>query len=205
MSCPLCFHGSNPLFENYFHCPQCDLRFLDPKYHLTPEQEKQRYLSHNNDVTDKRYQKFVSPLVDEVKAHCVQGSCGLDFGSGSGPVLAMLLKENGYQVEMYDPYFCPNPSVLEKYYDFIVSCEVIEHFYSPHVEFTKLKKLLKNGGVLGVMTSIYSEEIDFENWYYRRDPSHVVFYSKKTLQWIAKSFGFQSVNIKLPNVITFQN
>ena len=26
----------------------------------------------------------------------------------------------------------------------------------------------------------------FENWYYRRDPSHVFFYSKETMEYIAK-------------------
>lgn len=204
MICPLCESDSKPLIQNYFICLNCDLRFLDSKLFLSPEKEKQRYLEHNNDINDSRYQQFVTPLVNEVQNHFNKNSKGLDFGAGTGPVLAKLLSENGYEMTIYDPYFHPDKSSLDKTYDFVVSSEVIEHFYYPKKEFLKLKELLKPNGMLSVMTEIYHEGIDFNSWYYRRDPSHVVFYSEKTLHWLAKSFGFKSFEVKLPRVATFK-
>ena len=35
------------------------------------------------------------------------------------------------------------------------------------------------------MTTFLPKDELFENWYYRRDPTHVVFYKKETLQHIA--------------------
>jgi hypothetical protein len=33
---------------------------------------------------------------------------------------------------------------------------------------------------------LFDNSINFENWYYRRDPTHVIFYSEKTFHVIAK-------------------
>ena len=40
------------------------------------------------------------------------------------------------------------------------------------------------------MTNFYSKEKIFENWYYIKDPTHVVFYNKKTFLIIAKVFNW---------------
>lgn len=204
MFCPLCESQSAKYILNYYKCPTCDLRFLDPDKFLSPEDEKKRYLTHNNDVNDTRYQNFVSPLVKEVCELVLKQKRGLDFGAGTGPVLAKLLSEQEYFMTIYDPFFHPNKSALDAQYDFIVSSEVVEHFYSPKTEFQLLKSLVAENGLLAIMTEIYQEHIDFESWYYRRDPTHVVFYSEKTLHWIARSFGFKSVDIKLPRVAVFR-
>ena len=42
------------------------------------------------------------------------------------------------------------------------------------------------------MTHFHSEQDIFENWYYIKDPTHVVFYNKKTFQIIAKIFDWDS-------------
>jgi hypothetical protein len=41
------------------------------------------------------------------------------------------------------------------------------------------------------MTTFLTEDKQFENWYYRRDPTHVVFYSKKTFEIIAEQHNWQ--------------
>lgn len=196
MICPLC-SNNNPtaidetsLEKKYFHCAVCDLRFLDPAHHLSPEDEKSRYLEHNNDVTDPRYQAFVRPLYDVIRENVTSGSVGLDFGAGTGPVLAKLLEADSYLITCYDPYFWPNQDALKNSYDFIFACEVVEHLRAPREEFLRIRNLLKPGGVLAIMTLLFEPEIDFASWYYRRDPTHIVFYSKKTFAWIAETFGF---------------
>ncbi len=169
--------------------------FMDPACYVSRENEKKRYEEHNNNVEDPGYQKFVGPIVSKVRENFGKGRKGLDFGSGTGPVIARLLREKGYDIELYDPFFCDNPGALEKKYDFIVCCEVIEHFHFPAKEFRLLKSLLKPGGMLFCMTDIYSEKTDFKKWYYKNDPTHVFFYHQNTLDRIKSQLGFSALRI----------
>lgn len=209
--CPLCqsielspismIKESSP----YFLCRQCDLRFLDSKFRLDPEEEKARYLQHNNDVSDVRYQEFLKPLFNLVLPHLGKKAQGLDYGAGTGPALAKMFESQGFPMALYDPFFWMDESVLRRSYDFIVCSEVAEHFYNPSIEFERIKSLLIPGGVLGLMTSLYISEIDFQTWYYRKDPTHVVFYSEKTLGWIAEKFKLQLVSVQSDRLILFKS
>lgn len=197
-ACPLCcsFSVATVYREEhriYFACAQCDLRFLHPSARLAPEQEKTRYLQHNNNIADQRYRDFVRPLYEQVREHVAPGASGLDFGAGTGPVLAEMLRCEGYKVRLFDPFFHPDPESLLLTYDFIVACEVAEHLFEPGLEFRRLRRMLHSGGLLGVMTLLWEQGIDFENWYYRKDPTHVVFYSRLTFRWIAELYGFSHV------------
>lgn len=201
--CPLCESEAKFFFEHkYLRCPECDSIFKHHKLLPSLEEEKKRYTLHNNDVHDPKYQKFVSPIVDAIFEDFVPDSLGLDFGCGSGPVLSKVLSDNGFDVLQYDPLFCNNKATLEKKYDYIVCCEVIEHFHKPNKEFTLLRNLLKEGGKLYCKTHPFDESIDFETWYYKEDETHVFFYQEKTLEWIQKSFGFASVTLD-GRIITF--
>ncbi len=196
MKCPLCHEEKSSIKltkENgqvYQECDHCRLIFLNEKQRLSPEEEKAHYQTHNNDISDVRYQKFVSPIVDYISDHVEKGKLGLDYGAGTGPVISALLMDRGYEMKLYDPYFWDEHASLTFRYDFIVACEVIEHFYSPAEEFDKFKFLLNSGGIVALMTEIYHDEIDFEAWYYHRDPTHVCFYRMETFEWIVRNFGF---------------
>ena len=85
--------------------------------------------------------------------------------------------------------------LLTRKYDYIVSCEVIEHFHKPDVEFSLLHKLLKHGGTLICMTFLYDEHIDFKNWHYKNDSTHVFIYRHKTIKFIADHYGFTNFEI----------
>ncbi len=148
---------------------------------------------HNNDVNDERYRQFNEPLYEAILENAPSASTGLDYGCGNGPIVTKQLRERGFDVALYDPYFHPDKKPLERTYDFVFASEVIEHFFNPHEEFTNLRTLLNPSGFLAVMTAIYSDSIDFESWYYRRDPTHTVFYSRKTLDWIAHRYGFERI------------
>jgi hypothetical protein len=196
--CPLCFSSSKIFFtdqksgHNYYHCSKCDLRFLDPIKHLNSTQELARYKIHQNDVADINYQNFVRPMLQLVIKNTKSSDEGLDFGCGEAPALSHLLTQQGYKVSLYDPYFKPDHARLSQKYDFIIATEVAEHFYKPHEEFFRIKNLLNPQGSLGVMTSLFTELTNFETWHYRRDPTHVCFYSEATFRWIAKYYGFKS-------------
>lgn len=202
MNCILCNTLlGNPFYieekQHFFSCQHCGSIVRGKETFPNNKSERIRYQTHNNDVNDPRYQNFVSPITQAVQEDfTASNTLGLDFGAGTGPVITKVLNDNGYKLNLFDPFFHPDKSVLNKKYDYIVSCEVIEHFHNPFKEFELLKKLLKPNGKLYCMTAIYSEAIDFGGWYYKNDPTHVIFYTEKSLQWIQKEIGFKSVNIK---------
>ena len=108
----------------------------------------------------------------------------MDYGCGYAPALAYILKQDGIRIELYDPFFFPNKSVFLRKFNFITCTEVIEHFFNPYKEFKKIDCILAKNSFLAVMTTFIPDNEKFENWYYRRDPTHVVFYNKKTFDFI---------------------
>ena len=131
----MCEKHANPLeTDEFFHCTVCQGIFRSREYHLPPEQEKKRYLEHDNDVHDAGYRQFVLPITSDILRTYERSAYGLDFGAGPGPVISEVLQEQGYNIIKYDPFFSPDTSPLAAMYDFIVCCEVIEHFFSPSSE-----------------------------------------------------------------------
>jgi cyclopropane fatty-acyl-phospholipid synthase-like methyltransferase len=113
-----------------------------------------------------------------------------------------LLRE-GFHLLTYDPYYQPDKSILKKSYNYIVSCEVVEHFNKPQETFLLLKQLLKPKGKLYIKTDIlyYVNRMYFEKWGYRNDPTHVFFYTPKTFEYIKQTFDFTELQLKNRTVI----
>ncbi len=195
--CPLCrgILEHFTIFRNilYHRCLNCHALLMDPQFYLSPAAEKERYDQHNNDPADPGYRRFVSPLVERVKAAYGTEATGLDYGAGPGPVVSALLKEAGYRPVLYDPFYWNDPGLLNDRYDFIACCEVIEHFHRPFDEFKRLRSLLNPGGSLFCMTETYAETTDFESWHYKNDPTHIFFYHQDSLAWIRDNVGFSSL------------
>jgi hypothetical protein len=139
-----------------------------------------------------------------IRARVHSGSRGLDFGCGADPVSAHLLGQAGYQVELYDPLFYPNEHPLQRRYDFIIVSEAIEHFRSPHLEITRLAGLLEPGGWLFVMTQLLKDLENFDQWFYRKDPTHVAFYSPAVFVWVSQAFHLKLDEISADRVISMQ-
>jgi len=209
--CPLCKSYAN-WFCDYFNysvefykCRQCLSIFKTSDNFPDPVFEKKRYETHNNDVHDIDYQTFVSPITNAVKQVFDVSSMGLDYGCGTGPVAAFVLENDGYTIKLYDPYFQPNTQCLDECYDFIICCEVMEHFFYPEREFLKLKHLLKSDSKLYCKTKMITNDmnvVDFKKWHYKNDPTHVFFYAPKSLKLISQLVGFKSVNFD-HNLIIF--
>lgn len=204
--CRLCSGETESFFKEenreFVVCRTCEGIQLLPEYFISPRAEEDRYLTHNNDVEDVRYQNFVSPITSGVLEDFSTKNTGLDYGCGTGPVAATELAKKGFSVRLYDPFFHPDTDALQNSYDFIICCEVMEHFFEPKQEFTNLSNLLNPGGKLYCKTSLYSEEIDFQNWYYKNDPTHVYFYTEKCLQWIRENMAFKKLEV-FPKLIVF--
>lgn len=168
---------------------------MDAAFFVDPTEEKQRYEEHNNDIHDPEYQKFVSPITESVLNDFDQNVIGLDFGSGTAPVISHVLSQKGHEMQQYDVFFAPNKDALNRKYDFIACCEVVEHFHDPAKEFKLLRSLLKPNGKLYIMTNMITKPERFANWYYRRDPTHVFFYTPETFGYIKEEFGFDGLTL----------
>lgn len=191
--CPLCSSiGEHFHKEEFFLCPTCKAIFKNKNLLLDELKEKERYELHSDDLLDEGYQQFVSPIINSVFKDFKITDCGLDFGTGQSQIIAKLLQKNRYDVDVYDPYFAPLKENLNKKYEYITACEVIEHFNEPKKEFELLKSMLKEHGKLYCMTHLYDETIDFSKWYYKNDSTHIFIYQKETIKYIQEMFGFSS-------------
>ena len=208
VNCPLCQSTSKLFCDKpkhlFYKCTNCDGIFRPKDTFLTAEEEKEHYEKHNNDVFDERYQAFVSPIVNAVLHDFSPEAKGLDFGSGTGPVIAKMLTDKGYQVQNYDLFFANEPSLLQGKYDYVSCCEVMEHFHQPYKEFKLLKSLLLSKGKLYCKTEVYTNQKPFENWFYKDDFTHVFIYQLKTLEWIQKNLRFSKVSV-YDKLIVFEN
>lgn len=175
-------------------CRQCDLISVHEPDWLTPEQEHERYLLHRNSRENADYIAFLNTVVTAVAEHVTPPAAILDFGSGPEPVLAELLRARGYDVALFDPLFAPHESVLGEQYDAVVCCETAEHFRTPASEWQTMCDATRRDGFLIVKTLFHDDSTDIENWWYVRDPTHVCFYSERTLAWIANRFGLRLVS-----------
>ena len=195
--CPLCQNSSIPFYKDEFYlCSCCEGIFRPAEKLLDNEKEKQRYESHTNDSDDLGYQNFVAPITNAVLKKFSKDDIGLDFGCGKDSPIVKVLRQNEYEILEYDPFFFDDKKLLEKKYDYIACCEVIEHFYNPKKEFALLKKLLKEDGILYLMTGIYNNTIDFSKWWYKNDPTHVFIFQEKTFEYIKKEFDFKDLKIE---------
>jgi len=210
VKCLLCQSSRTEVFRvekkparTYHHCLQCDLLFMDPSERLSTEEEKARYDFHENTDTPG-YRSFLAPVVQEIESFCEKCALSpcqvkiLDFGCGPAAFLESLLRERGYKAASYDPFYFPDPSLLQQAYDVITSTEVWEHFHHPPLEIARLTQILKPRGLLAVMTSSPPGKESFYDWPYRRDLTHVSFYSEISMRWIAGHFGLELIKAQTP-------
>lgn len=192
-ACPLCSGASRPFHRSdrdFLRCGTCALTFVPASQHLSPEAERARYATHRNSPEDAGYRAFLDRLLAPLAARLPPGARGLDFGSGPGPTASVMLRERGFVMTDYDPFFAPDEASLSAPYDFLTCTEVVEHLRRPAEGFQKLDGLLGAGGLLGVMTGVLEDDAAFPSWWYHRDPTHVAFYRAETMSFIAGRFGW---------------
>jgi hypothetical protein len=187
----------------YLRCDRCALTFLHRDHRPGPDEERARYETHENDPSDEGYRAFLDRLARPLSHRLAPGMEGLDYGSGPGPTLSLMLEERGFPMRIWDPFFAPDPEALARRYDFVTCSEAAEHFFRPGEEFERLDGLLRTPGWLGVMTQVLEDDETFREWWYVRDPTHVAFYRPETLAWIASEYGW-TLERPAPSVAVFR-
>lgn len=162
--------------------------FVPREFHLTDAQEKAQYDLHQNCPEDPGYRQFLARLADPLLARLNKPARGLDFGCGPGPTLHLMLKDAGHSIEIYDKFYALNPELLTREYDFITATEVVEHLAEPGEVLNSLWDMVAAGGLLALMTKRVLELEDFARWHYKNDPTHLVFFSDSTFDWLARQW-----------------
>jgi len=192
LCCPLCQSSDISFYfqdkRDYFQCSVCSLVFVPPDQLLSLAEEKQVYDQHENSPDDTGYRHFLNRIFVPMSQSAKPYSHGLDFGSGPGPTLSIMFAEAGHSMTIYDPFYAPDKQCFQQNYDFISASEVVEHLHQPGEELNRLWSCLKSGGILGIMTKRVIDQPAFANWHYKKDPSHVCFFSLETFQWLAQQW-----------------
>ena len=193
MKCPLCSFSASHLTSGedreYWLCSKCREIFVPISFHISQDEEVKRYLEHENSIENEGYVKMFQKKIDILQDYEIKSA--LDYGCGYEPVLKTLLERQGIQVDCYDPNFFPDIP-LGKRYDLVISTETFEHFRDPAKEIPQITALVAQGGILAIMTKLYPAN-DFTDWYYKRDPTHIIFYCSETFRWLTENMGFELV------------
>ena len=183
--------------KKYHICNKCELIQLDKSFYLSSEKEKQRYELHENGTNNKGYINYLNNIIsNSVTPFLKPGDRLLDFGCGPEKIWANILKGKGISVSTFDPFFDNNNGWINKNYNLITAIEVFEHLTSPAKDLEILSNCLGTGNYLIIRTMLHNNNWEtFTKWWYKDDPTHVSFYSRKTINFICRNWNYQLVQI----------
>jgi hypothetical protein len=205
MHCLLCQSDSTQFIAGTFLCPECALVFKNPDSFLDTDEDEKRYSQHQNNSEDEGYRNFLGKVTNPLKEFLPPSFNGLDYGCGPGPTMSLLLEDMGGEMENYDPIFFPDAHLLiPESYDVVTCTEVVEHFKNPKPDWDQLVSLVKDEGLLAVMTQFFTPETDYNQWWYKNDPTHVVFYQEKTLNYLSEKYQLDILYNDYKSVVIFK-
>ncbi|MCT4595957.1 MAG: class I SAM-dependent methyltransferase [Anaeromicrobium sp.] len=210
IKCKICESDTNLILDTqfnheYFKCKACDFIFQSHVHHISYEEERTVYDKHNNSLEDEKYVDRFENFIDKAAGEFVQRGDSLDYGSGPEPVLSVLLERRGFNSYIYDRHYAKDVDYKSRKYDLITSTEVFEHFHDPILDIKNIVDLLKEKGVLAIMTMFPPKDVEiFKDWWYRRDNTHISFYSQKTFEKIAEIFNLEILYSDHKSIISFR-
>jgi len=195
MKCHICSRSTQSFCDEktaivYHLCDSCEYLFKDPSEYRSIEEQKMRYDLHENDENSADYRAYFQRFLDFVLPAAGEPKTALDFGCGSSTLLANILNSMNIQTDVYDPIYYPEKCYDSKKYDIIVSVEVFEHLHDPNRLFSHLVSHLNEGGCIAIQTQFHPCDIStFKQWYYHKDPTHIVFFRPRTFAVLAEKYG----------------
>jgi hypothetical protein len=172
----------------YYICPNCGFIQTEDPYWINEVYSKA--ISPHDTGSVLRNFSNATNLLFALKF--IKSARCLDFGGGHG-ILTNIMRYYGFDFYHYDKYaenlFAAGfDGSLEKTYDLVTAFEIFEHFVNPMEE---IEKILKITDALYFSTEIIPKNIPLvKDWHYfsLNTGQHISFYSKKSLEYIAKKF-----------------
>ncbi len=209
--CKICHTKTRAIIDDkkeltYYRCLSCGFIYLDDKYMVDSQREKAQYENHQNSFDSLGYVKMFEDFIDKAITPYEESiESALEFGCGTGPVLAELLSRRGMSVDKYDIYFYPQKVYEGKCYDLITSTEVFEHLQNPMEILELLTNHTNEGGYIILMTKFPpNDDREFVNWWYRRDVTHISFFTPKSFEVMAKKVGLEVIGTIDENIVVFR-
>ena len=206
MNCKIC-NGTTKKFDSgfilnkyhidYFQCEKCGFVQTESPYWL-----KESY-SDAISVSDTGVMSrniIFSKLATTIISLCVNTKRDfLDYGGGYG-IFTRMMRDNGFNFYWYDKYAINlvargfEGSISEKKYEAITSFENFEHFENPIEEIEKIFSL--TDFVLFSTELITVPAPSTNNWWYYclEHGQHISIFSNKTLEYIAKKYGYNLIS-----------
>lgn len=210
--CKICNNETTIIYDEkfdntYYRCPHCEYIFIEDDNIITLEEEREEYDRHENSIENEGYVNMFKGFLDSGLVPFVKGGAyGLDFGSGPEPVLTQVIdRDYNYTMDHYDLHYQPEKVYEGKVYDFVVSTEVFEHLAEAKEILSMLLSHVKNGGVITIMTLFHEKDDDkFLKWWYRRDITHIGFFTPKTFEILGELLGFEVIWSDNRRIITLR-
>jgi len=200
--CPICKSKINFAFKarvlkkysvSYFQCPQCELLQTEHPYWLQEAYQNaiidaDTGLVQRNNRVARKIAGIIYFLLDRKAAY-------LDVAGGYG-MLTRLMRDYGFNFYWSDP-FCENilargfqADGCRNQFSGLTAFEVLEHTDKPVEFFLNMMGVHRSKSVL-FTTQLYDGEVPDPSWWYYafNEGQHISFYSKKTLEVIAKYLG----------------
>ncbi len=178
----------------YYECDSCTLIMKSKENLSSFVEQKKRYDLHQNSSDSIGYRDYFQRFIDFVLPLKHYPQNGLDFGCGKSTLLADMLTQNSIPTDFYDPIYHPNKIYKSNSYDLILSIEVFEHLHNPKEVFSILIEHLNIDGYIAIQTAFRPDtKEEFLKWYYRLDPTHVIFFSYKSLDILASKYGMRVI------------
>lgn len=190
----------------YHRCQCCGFVFLQDDFRVDTSREKRQYDQHNNSLENEGYVQMFEAFIDlSITPYLSNIRTALDFGSGPEPVFSKLLERRGLEVDIYDLYYAPTKVYETKRYDLITSTEVFEHLSKPLEILELLVSHLNASGYIVLMTKFPpSDDQAFLAWWYRRDPTHISFFTPQSFEIMAEKVGLKVLKTMKQNIVIFQ-
>lgn|SRR5487761_1027760 len=215
-NCPLC--GTPDIHTHFaevkvWKCDQCGLIFRNPQPDSAELGELyQLHYTQSNIAAGKTEMAGTTFELARRYADCLWNEIGLtakkvlEFGAGLGS-FSTAFRERGADVIAVEPYAydeCRKAGIityrsLEEVptslrFDAIVTVDVAEHLVRPWDTFGRLRELLNPGGWLYVSTLTangLNARLTGKRWREVIKPTHLVFFTPKTLEHTLQAAGFE--------------